>query len=946
MDRNRQIRNLVTSVLFRILLFLVYYIGLIVLGLAIIVGIAYASFAWLPDVLIAVSYIRLIIICVIIWAGLCSFALVFGAYLVKPLFSSTKSINNQRVEVSEKDCPELFVMIRDVAKGVGTKMPKHVYLTTDVNACVFYNTTFWSIFFPVRKNLEIGLGLFEGLSEDELKSIIAHEFGHFSQNSMKVGSTVYVANSVIYGLINTKDSWDRMIENWRDSSNQIWATFGLLTDNMTTWVKSLTYDMYKFVQRPYMALSRQMEFDADTISCNYVGVENFVSAMYKVEKISGSAQQYQHILGNLVSENRIVANYFKGKTIADAKNPEPLNEGIKYDVPIKEFKNDKTARSRIEIKDIWNSHPSLEDRIDNARQTGKVKEHIGSKPAWNLVPENIIEKVSDRFLAIVWRNHQGEGLKPMTDNDFEKWVVNYYKTSYVSNQMRPYYGRYIIPFELDEIKDVEHIDNPFTESNSTLLEQYEIARQDLNTLERINSGEIDVDSIKYNGKIYSDEIEPLGEQRRYVEELGKRTAEIDKDIYRYLLSNAGKEDREWIGWLYNTLFYSYYMNSIIPQLMQGREAFYHEFSRNVERDEGEFAVLASRLGTYIRDVQETINKYDYSALQSICGKEILGKAYEFAQTEFNLDNGISGQLVNELFQIVWEMYVMHKDLEERVNFTIARVAENLLKQGKIVRPAEDLRTESETSESLESDQEATENDPVENKDPFGASELESTYSEDDSSKGLGGMRIIFVVLAVIVIGSIALFTCEGNHQSVSNGLVAESLQDEEPQEFASGIQQPVQEEQEAQQQLAENEITDGNVIIALPTGVVAVKQDVGEGTFVYDLVNDKDKPIYAIRVLSSNSRGFNDNEFEQIWAQAKQQNEEGTVSADYGQLVKGSVGNMESYSRTTTYHGESDSYWRLIVLNNFMTGQIAILSCWYSNEGDIPIDRILAGIRF
>ena len=146
--------------------------------------------------------------------------------------------------------------------------------------------------------------------------------------------------------------------------------------------------------------------------------------------------------------------------------------------------------------------------------------------------------------------------------------------------------------------------------------------------------------------------------------------------------------------------------------------------------------------------------------------------------------------------------------------------------------------------------------------------------------------------------------------------------------------------------MAENEITDGNVIIALPTGVVAVKQDVGEGTFVYDLVNDKDKPIYAIRVLSSNSRGFNDNEFEQIWAQAKQQNEEGTVSADYGQLVKGSVGNMESYSRTTTYHGESDSYWRLIVLNNFMTGQIAILSCWYSNEGDIPIDRILAGIRF
>ena len=946
MDRNKQIRNSVVNVLLRILFFLVYYIGLICLGAAIIAGIAYASFNWLPDVLVSISSIRLIIIVVIVWAGLCAFALVFGAYLIKPLFSSTKNVNLQRVEVTKEDCPKLFDVIWDIAHSVGTKVPKHVYLTTAVNACVFYNTNFWSIFFPVRKNLEIGLGLFEGLNQEELKSIIAHEFGHFSQNSMKVGSTVYVANSVIYDLVNTKDSWDNMIQNWCDSDNRIWATFGYLTQGMTNWVKSLTYDVYKIVQKSYLALSRQMEFDADTISCNYVGTESFVSAMYKITKISDSEQLYQHLLGNLVDDNKIIANYFKGKTVVDSLNPDGLNADIKYNVPIKEIKDVGTFKSRIEMKDIWNSHPSLEDRINNARQTGVEKEPIAPKPAWDLVPENIIEKVSDRFLAIVWRNHQGENLKPISDDDFEKWVVNYYKTSYINNQMRPYYSRYIIPFELEEIKDVEHIDNPFTESNAALLEQYEIARQDLNTLERINSGEIDVDRIKYNGQIYSDEIEPLGEQRRYVEELGKKAAEVDKDIYRYLLSKAGKEDQEWIGWLYNTLFYSYYMNGFIPQLMQGREAFYHEFRRNVERDEEAFALLASRLGSYIKDVQETIKKYDYSALQSICEKEVLVKAHEFANSEYSFDNGISGQLVNDLFQIVWEMYAMHKDLEERVSFTIAKVAENLLIQGKIVRPAEDMGNGPETPEPIVSEQESTEKVTIEDQDPFGASELEFADSEDDGNKRLGGMRIIFVVLALIVIGSFALFTCDGDHHSASNGLVAESLQEEDAQEFSPGIQQPVQEENETEQQLAENEITDGNVIIAVPSGVEAIKQDVGEGSFVYDLVNDKDNPTYAIRVLSSYSRSFNNNEFEQIWAQAKQQNEEGTVSADYGQLIKGSVGNMESYSRTTTYHGEGDSYWRLIVLNNIMTGQIAILSCWYSDERDIPIDKIISGIRF
>ena len=946
MDRNRQIRNLVTSVLFRILLFLVYYIGLIVLGLAIIVGIAYASFAWLPDVLIAVSNIRLIILCVIIWAGLCSFALVFGAYLVKPLFSSTKSINNQRVEVSEKDCPELFAMIKDVAKGVGTKMPKHVYLTTDVNACVFYNTTFWSIFFPVRKNLEIGLGLFEGLSEDELKSIIAHEFGHFSQNSMKVGSTVYVANSVIYGLINTKDSWDRMIENWRDSTNQIWATFGLLTDNMTNWVKSLTYDMYKFVQRPYMALSRQMEFDADTISCNYVGIENFVSAMYKVEKISSSAQLYQHILGNLVSEHKIVADYFKCKIITDERNPEAINAGIKYDVPITEYKDTRMVKSRVEIKDIWNSHPSLEDRIKNAKETGIVKSPGACLSAWELVSEDVIKKVSDRFLAIVWNNHQEGKLDVLSDVQYDKWVDDFFKTSFINAQMRPYFNRRIVPFSLDEIKVEEPIENPFTQANGLLLEQFKVAWQDLELLEQISSNQIEVDRIKYDGTIYEDEIHPYGEQKKYVDEMVKKVGEVDKDIYHYLSYNAKDEDRKLLCRLYEILFYSYHINNITPQLMQGRDSFYHELSRNIERNEEQFAFLSANLSSYIRDVQATIKQYDYAALSGIYPEEHLIKANEFAKEEIVLDDGISGELINTVFQIVGEMYIAHKELEERVTYTLAKIADVFITEGKIIMPSKTENSDADKAPD-EGNTESINEEEIHdgNDDPFGASELASNNLQEDVDENSSSMRVLFIVLAIVVIGGIGYSIFDNNNHSTTNNIVAESLQDYEeqdpvPQQYNNIV------EEEGQQTLAENEITDGNVIIAIPTGVVAVKQDVGDGTFVYDLVNDKENPVYAIRVLSSYSKTFSNNEFEQIWAQAKQQNEEGTVSADYGQLVKGSVGNMESYSRTTTYHGDSDSYWRLIVLNNFMTGQIAILSCWYSNENDIPIDKIVAGIRF
>lgn len=180
------IKGQVSNVLARIVLFLVYYIGLIAIGILMIWGIMKGSVYLVTDVLPNVTNGQLgyLIIC---WIGIGVFALMFAIYMIKPLFSFTKDEKDTRVEVTKEDCPQLFDEIRDIAKSVGVRMPKHVYLTTEVNACVFYNTSFWSIFLPVRKNLEIGLGLFDGMSIDEVKSVLAHEFGHFSQKKHEGG---------------------------------------------------------------------------------------------------------------------------------------------------------------------------------------------------------------------------------------------------------------------------------------------------------------------------------------------------------------------------------------------------------------------------------------------------------------------------------------------------------------------------------------------------------------------------------------------------------------------------------------------------------------------------------------------------------------------------------------------------------------------------------------
>ena len=250
------------NTIFRICIFLLYYIALICIGAAILYGASFATRYIMSDVIDArptdLSYKLLIIAgLIIMWVtvGL------FGFYLIKPLFSF-RSNKEHKTEVFRNECPELFAAIDDVAEKTGAKKPKHVYLSPGTNACVFFNRSFWSIFFPVRKNLEIGLGLFNSTSIVELKAIMAHEFGHFSQRSMRIVSSIYITNSIIAEMIDN-DAWDNMIYKWRKSKWDLLCLTGNLVYWMTYYIQKLTFQMYKFVQKEYLKLSRNMEYNAD-----------------------------------------------------------------------------------------------------------------------------------------------------------------------------------------------------------------------------------------------------------------------------------------------------------------------------------------------------------------------------------------------------------------------------------------------------------------------------------------------------------------------------------------------------------------------------------------------------------------------------------------------------------------------------------------------------------
>ena len=150
---DEKIKKEASSFLFRVLLFLAYYIGLILLGIGLFAAVIGVSW-FLIDSLDSLRHIggRGMVILFVLWLAMWWFCIQIAWYLVKPLFKIHKSSDEDRIEVTREDCPKLFAIIESIAKSTGNQMPKHVYLSAEVNACVFYNSTsIWSILFPTPK---------------------------------------------------------------------------------------------------------------------------------------------------------------------------------------------------------------------------------------------------------------------------------------------------------------------------------------------------------------------------------------------------------------------------------------------------------------------------------------------------------------------------------------------------------------------------------------------------------------------------------------------------------------------------------------------------------------------------------------------------------------------------------------------------------------------------
>ena len=670
MDRTKKITELSMLVLAQVVLFVLVYLATIALGIG-LVYLAFHSCVWIlppfftnvaPEIMrLGRLGIVLLVGIVIGIAGLWAFIVAVSVYLIKPLFIFPKRDKEYGREIKRVDSPKLFDLIADTAKAAGVRMPKYIYVNHEVNACVFFNTGFWNIFFPVRKNLAIGLGLFESTNTEEVKGIIAHEFGHFAQSSMRVGSVLYVANKVITDLAYRRDKLDNMMLRWC-LQDGIWGFWGKATQSVVIRFRGLVDYMFRAQQRNYMKLSRQMEYDADAVACKIVGTDTFVSALCKIQRLSKNFDFYNRVLGNLANQDQTVSDYWKGYTLTLPQMSMFGESSIEYNR--NETNPDADgSKSRVSIEEVWESHPPTLKRVEHARTLNlHPSKFINLVPAWDLIETHLKESISTDLLFKVKENNTG--ISEISWEDFSNTLEKKIEASIFPKEIEAFFNRDITD------KDVETIiEDPISDDNKHIVAEYEQAQQDSHLLKLLNDGKIPVKRFLYNGFEFTIDHVPLKEHRHYTVDLLQKVEVIDASIKS--IAKSKSSDVQQIEAAYEAINYAQSVTKRLKDdFLPVRDEMIKELNEAKITDESDFDVLKNWLDSYETAIKDTLKSLQYRKITPFMSREEHEHMIRFLDASRSFISCIDSNAITHMFAVTdWIMRV-HDNLSHEAKMVI------------------------------------------------------------------------------------------------------------------------------------------------------------------------------------------------------------------------------------------------------------------------------------
>lgn len=335
----------------------------------------------------------------------------------------------------------------------------------------------------------------------------------------------------------------------------------------------------------------------------------------KLDILSNRFSAYENIIADTLSKGHYVPEYWQGYVFVYGKLSKSDELHVGQDTILDAPIGDRAKfPSKISIIDGWNTHPTLYERIDNARQYINADDKTDNNDPAKLVGIETLNAVGEIRQCFIAANLQEpvewQKLSAISLNDFEISFTNDYGEQLGRFFLSVFLEKRIHSFALltdEDLAKTAKEENPFTEANRNLILQYKQGVEDWQVLNQIKSEDIDVTHFLYDGILYSDAEEPVALQDKYLKPILKRWCDLDVEIYKFLWQNLGEKERNKLNAVYWTIMYANDASQAFDPIKSHADeinnglVFYQSYGHHVTLTAETYVTLATNLWKFLQN---------------------------------------------------------------------------------------------------------------------------------------------------------------------------------------------------------------------------------------------------------------------------------------------------------------------------------------------------------
>ena len=222
-------------------------------------------------------------------------------------------------EVSEREAPELYRLVSNLAANANLPMPKVCIVNSGVPNAFATGRN------PSHAAVAVTTGLMQALNYDEIGGVLSHELAHIKHRDTLI-STIAAAMAGVISMIASIAQWAAIFGGGRSDDDDNGGFIGLI---VTIVIAPLAAALIQ------MAISRSRAYDADETGGQICGNPNaLANALQKIEYFSLNAPPMAQATTS--TAHMCIINPLKG--------------------------------SRKMLSSLFSTHPATEDRIARLRQ--------------------------------------------------------------------------------------------------------------------------------------------------------------------------------------------------------------------------------------------------------------------------------------------------------------------------------------------------------------------------------------------------------------------------------------------------------------------------------------------------------------------------------------------------------------------------------------------------